>query len=63
MSWTHAAITGTGATAYTKASGRSVLSLADEAARAAIADAGLAPADVDGIASFMVMHDLSLIHI
>jgi acetyl-CoA acetyltransferase len=57
MSWSHAAITGTGATAYTKASGRSVLSLADEAARAAIADAGLAPADVDGIASFMVMHD------
>jgi len=52
-----AAITGTGATAYTKASGRSVLALADEAARAAIADAGLAPADIDGIASFMVMHD------
>ena len=57
MSWTHAAITGTGATAYTKASGRSVLSLADEAARAAIADAGLQPSDIDGIASFMVMHD------
>ena len=57
MSWTHAAITGTGATAYTKASGASVLSLADQAARAAIADAGLTPADIDGIASFMVMHD------
>jgi len=57
VSWTHAAITGTGATAYTKASGRSVLSLADEAARVAIADAGLTPADIDGIASFMVMHD------
>lgn len=57
MTGRHAAITGTGATAYSKASGRSVLSLADEAARAAIADAGLTPADIDGVASFMVMHD------
>jgi len=57
VSWTHAAISGTGATAYTKASGTSVLSLADQAARAAIADAGLTPADIDGIGSFMVMHD------
>ena len=57
MTGRHAAITGTGATAYSKASGRSVLSLADEAARAAIADAGLIPADIDGVASFMVMHD------
>ena len=54
---TRAAITGVGSTAYTKASGRSVLSLADEACRAAIADAGLAPSDIDGVASFMVMHD------
>jgi acetyl-CoA acetyltransferase len=52
-----AAITGIGQTAYTKASGRSVLSLADEACRAAIADAGLQARDIDGIASFMVMHD------
>jgi len=57
MSQFRAAITGVGATTYTRASGRSVLSLADEAARAAIADAGLAPADIDGVASFMVMHD------
>ncbi len=57
MTGRHAAITGTGATAYSKASGRSVLSLADEAARAAIADAGLTSADIDGVASFMVMHD------
>jgi acetyl-CoA acetyltransferase len=57
VSWAHAAITGTGGTAYTKQSGRSVLSLADEAARAAIADAGLTPSDIDGVASFMVMHD------
>jgi len=52
-----AAITGVGATSYTHASGRSVLALADDAARTAIADAGLRPYDVDGIASFMVMHD------
>lgn len=52
-----AAVTGTGATAYEKASGQSVLALATEAARAAIADAGLTPADIDGVASFMVMHD------
>ncbi len=52
-----AAITGVGATAYTKASGRSVLSLADEACRAAVADAGLTRDDIDGMASFMVMHD------
>jgi len=52
-----AAITGVGATSYTHASGRSVLALADDAARTAIADAGLRPSDVDGIASFMVMHD------
>jgi acetyl-CoA acetyltransferase len=52
-----AAITGVGATSYTRASGKSVLALADDAARAAIADAGLRPHDVDGIASFMVMHD------
>ena len=57
MTGSVAAIAGTGATAYTKASGRSVLALADEAARAAIADAGLVPSDIDGIASFMVMHD------
>jgi len=57
MSAPLAAITGTGATAYSKASGRSVLSLADEAARTAIADAGLTPTDIDGVASFMVMHD------
>jgi acetyl-CoA acetyltransferase len=52
-----AAIAGVGYTALTRHSGRSVLSLADEACRAALADAGIAPAEVDGIASFMVMHD------
>jgi acetyl-CoA acetyltransferase len=43
------AISGIGATAFTPASGRSTLSLATEAALAAVADAGLRPADVDGI--------------
>jgi acetyl-CoA acetyltransferase len=43
------AIVGIGATEYSSASGRSVLTLATEAARAAVADAGLVPGDVDGI--------------
>jgi acetyl-CoA acetyltransferase len=52
-----AAITGVGYTELTKRSGRSVLSLATEACANAIADAGLRQDDVDGVASFMVMHD------
>jgi acetyl-CoA acetyltransferase len=50
------AVVGIGRTAYTraKATERSPLSLAAEAARAAIADAGLAVADVDGLACFGV---------
>ena len=47
-----AAIAGIGATEFSKASGRSELQLACEAVTAAIADAGLAPADVDGMVSF-----------
>ena len=43
------AISGIGTTAFTGRSGRSTLSLATEAALAAIADAGLSPSDVDGI--------------
>jgi acetyl-CoA acetyltransferase len=43
------AIAGIGATEFSRDSGRSVLSLATEASLAALADAGLAPADVDGI--------------
>ncbi|MEV4432130.1 lipid-transfer protein [Streptomyces sp. NPDC049585] len=46
------AIAGIGATAFTKDSGRSELALAAEAVRAALADAGLAPADVDGLVTF-----------
>jgi acetyl-CoA acetyltransferase len=44
-----AAIVGLGATEFSSASGRSVLSLAVEASVAAIADAGMTVADVDGI--------------
>ena len=46
------AIVGIGQTEFSTASGRSELQLAAEAARAAIADAGLAPADIDGLVTF-----------
>ncbi|WP_030259740.1 lipid-transfer protein [Streptomyces violens] len=47
-----AAIAGIGATEFSKDSGRSELKLAVEAVRAALADAGLAPGDVDGMVTF-----------
>ena len=47
-----AAIAGIGATEFSKDSGRSELKLAVEAAEAALADAGLRPADVDGLVTF-----------
>ncbi|MEV8311441.1 lipid-transfer protein [Streptomyces flavidovirens] len=47
-----AAIAGIGATEFSKDSGRSELKLAVEAVRAAIEDAGLSPADVDGMVTF-----------
>ncbi|MEN3309798.1 MAG: 17-hydroxy-3-oxo-4-pregnene-20-carboxyl-CoA lyase, partial [Micromonosporaceae bacterium] len=47
-----AAVAGIGATAFAKDSGRSELRLAVEAVRDALADAGLAPSDVDGIVTF-----------
>lgn len=46
------AIVGIGATEFSKNSGRSELRLATEAVQAALADAGLIPADVDGLVSF-----------
>ncbi|GLW51537.1 lipid-transfer protein [Streptomyces sp. NBRC 14336] len=46
------AIVGIGATEFSKDSGRSELRLAVEAVRAALDDAGLAPADVDGMVTF-----------
>jgi acetyl-CoA acetyltransferase len=51
------AVAGVGYTAFTKASGRSVLDQALEACRHAIADAGIDASAVDGVASFMLMHD------
>ncbi len=47
-----AAIAGIGSTEFSKDSGRSELRLAVEACRAALEDAGLAPADVDGLVTF-----------
>jgi len=47
-----AAVAGIGATEFSKDSGRSELRLAAEAARAALDDAGLDPADVDGMVTF-----------
>ena len=41
-----------GLTAFTKESGRTVLSLCAEASVAAIADAGLEPGDIDGLVTF-----------
>jgi acetyl-CoA acetyltransferase len=52
-----AVICGVGYTPLTKAADGTVLSLATEAVRTAIADAGLAPAEVDGIAAFSLWGD------
>ncbi len=51
------AIAGVGYTPFTRNSGRSVLSLATEAALGAVNDAGLPLKEVDGIGSFMVLND------
>ncbi len=47
-----AAIAGIGQTEFSKESGRSELQLACEAVKSALDDAGLAPADVDGLITF-----------
>jgi acetyl-CoA acetyltransferase len=47
-----AAIVGIGQTEFSKASGRSELQLAAESVKAALDDAGLKPADVDGMITF-----------
>ncbi len=47
-----AAIVGIGQTEFSKHSGRSELQLACEAVKAALDDAGLSPADVDGLTTF-----------
>ncbi|MCW2508465.1 MAG: hypothetical protein JWP68_1613 [Modestobacter sp.] len=48
------AIVGIGRTEYTRRSGRTPRAMAVEASRAAIADAGLTPRDVDGMVTFHV---------
>ncbi len=48
------AIAGIGQTEFSKDSGRSELQLAAEAVRAALDDAGLAPADVDGLVTMTI---------
>ena len=53
----HCAIAGVGESAYTKNSGVSVTALATEAALAALADAGIDPADVDGV----IRNDMDLV--
>jgi len=47
------AIAGIGRTSFTRESGRTTLAMAVEACRAALADAGLTPEDVDGMLTFM----------
>ncbi len=49
-----AAIAGVGCTEFSRGAGRSELQLACEAITAALADAGLAPGDVDGIVSYTI---------
>ncbi|HEY3687558.1 MAG TPA: lipid-transfer protein [Streptosporangiaceae bacterium] len=49
-----AAIAGIGATEFSKDSGRTELQLAAEATLAALRDAGLEPADVDGLVTFVM---------
>jgi len=48
-------IVGIGRTTYSRNSGRSTRAMAVEACRAALADAGLTPADVDGMSTYQVM--------
>ena len=48
------AIVGIGQTEFSKHSGRSELQLAGEAVAAAVADAGLTPADIDGAVTFAI---------
>jgi acetyl-CoA acetyltransferase len=52
-----AALVGVGYTPFSRESRRSVLDLARAACAEALADAGVQHTDVDGIGSFMVMHD------
>lgn len=48
------AVAGIGATEFSRGAGRSELQLACESIRAALTDAGLTPADVDGLVSYTI---------
>jgi acetyl-CoA acetyltransferase len=52
-----AAIAGVGYTEFTAGTEKSILALALQACSSALADAGLDRREVDGVASFMVLHD------
>lgn len=52
--FTEAAVAGIGATEFSKASGRSELQLAAECSLAACEDAGVNPADIDGMITFTI---------
>jgi acetyl-CoA acetyltransferase len=52
--FSNTAIVGIGQTEFSKDSGRSELQLACEAIKAALDDAGLSPADVDGMSTFTI---------
>lgn len=52
-----ATIVGVGATEFSKCSGRSELRLAVEACSLALADAGIAAAEVDGLVTFSIDHN------
>jgi acetyl-CoA acetyltransferase len=54
MTEQHAIIAGVGQTDFSKASGRSVQQLALEAAFAALEDAGMKPADIDGLMPYKI---------
>ncbi len=60
-----AAVVGIGQTEFSKDSGRSELQLAAEASLAALGDAGLTPADVDGMVTFTIdpTDDLDLMRV
>jgi acetyl-CoA acetyltransferase len=58
-----AAIAGVGITALTRASGRTELSLAVEACRAAVDDAGLGAGDVDAVLSYHMNDSAPAIHV
>jgi len=58
-----AAIAGIGATEFSKASGRSELSLATEAVDAALRDAGVGPSEVQGMVTYSTLAMLYLIWI